>query len=82
MKGIDAIMKDERVEQVYWSPPDGWWLDLKKGFAFDPTEPPYSGCHTTSEATLAALRRRLPEIQPCQCADCLGLPPADLEVTP
>lgn len=79
MKTIDRIQADERVEKVWKDPPDGWWMTLKDGFAFEPTEPPYSGQHTTSELRISELAKWLKNIQPCQCANCIGMDPGEAE---
>ena len=64
------LYKDKRVSLVY-KDCDGWWLELKDGWAFDPASPPYGGCHTVSEDTLTELVGHLAEIQKCECAPCL-----------
>ncbi len=73
MKPLDRLRSDERVSEVWKDPPDGWWMTVKDGFAFETAEPPYSGQHTTSELTISDLAKWLKRIQPCRCANCLGL---------
>lgn len=67
-------IKDPRVELVYRDV-DGWWMELKAGWAFDPAEPPYGGAHTISEDTLKELKKHLPLVLPCRCADCIKVKP-------
>jgi hypothetical protein len=69
MKLADKLRKHPAVEIVYRDV-DGWWLETKSGFAFDPASPPYGGCHTVSEDTLTELAKHLDEIEPCACACC------------
>ena len=71
MKLADKIRKHPAVETVYRDQ-DGWWLETKAGFAFDPAMPPYGGCHTVSEDTLTELKTHLLFIKPCQCASCIA----------
>jgi hypothetical protein len=65
-----AILKDPRVDMVY-KDQDGWWMELKTGWAFDPADPPYGGCHTISEDTLRELKSHLDLVYPCACACCI-----------
>ncbi len=74
MKTIDRLRADERVSEVWKDPPDGWWMSLKTGYAFEPEEPPYAGQHTASELRISELAKWKARIQPCRCASCLGMP--------
>jgi hypothetical protein len=79
MKAIDRIRADDRVSDLYKDPPDGWWMSLKAGYAFEPSEPPYSGQHTTSELRVSDLAKWLRNIQRCECASCIGMDPGEAE---
>lgn len=69
-KLADKMRKHPKIYTVYRDD-DGWWLETRAGWAFDPALPPYGGCHTVSEDTLTELAKHIQEIQPCQCACCL-----------
>jgi hypothetical protein len=70
MRLAAKLMRNPKVHLVYHDV-DGWWLETKAGWAFDPALPPYGGCHTVSEDTLIELAGHIAEIKPCHCACCL-----------
>lgn len=74
MKLIEQIRKDPRVESV-WDESgtgDGYWVNLKPGFA-DLSDDPWQPTHTIHEWKWSDIRRRMRDVEPCKCKECVAI---------
>lgn len=55
-----------RDVKVTHEPPDGYWIDLPKGWAMD------DGTHGIAEDTKREALAKLALATPCNCNDCKG----------
>jgi hypothetical protein len=68
----DQISKDPRVASVWdeSGTDDGYWVNLKSGFA-DLSNDPHQPTHTIHEWNWSDIQRRMRDVKPCVCKECL-----------
>jgi len=69
---LESVCNNSPFVQSFWDEgeEDGFWVNLKNGFAdmkFDPCQP----THTIHEWEIKEVKRRMKDVRPCKCKECL-----------